>query len=178
MGAGWNEAKFHALGVPFHERGARTTEYLRLWQSCWAPGVTTFHGQFFDFEDMHINPKPVQQPHLPIWIGGSSRPALRRAAEFAQVWQPTPTPVADLIKNQTYLGDACSKIGRQDIPDTRMSFRVNLSKITGSKSPEADRPLGQGSAEQIAADIKQYQEAAGVSAFQINFNGCHNLGSY
>lgn len=176
VGAGWNEVEFNALGVPFDERGARTNEYLRLWQSCWAPGKTTFHGRFFDFEDMHVNPKPVQQPHLPIWIGGSSHAALRRAAEFAQVWQPTPTPLADLIKNQTYLREACSKIGRQDVPETRMSFRVNLSGITGSQSPESDRPVGQGSADQVAADIRQFQQEAGVGAFQINFNGCHNLG--
>lgn len=176
VGAGWNEVEFNALGVPFDERGARTNEYLRLWQSCWAPGKTTFHGRFFDFEDMHVNPKPVQQPHLPIWVGGSSRAALRRAAEFAQVWQPTPTPLADLIKNQTYLREACSKIGRQDVPETRMSFRVNLSGITGSQSPESDRPVGQGSADQVAADIRQFQQEAGVAAFQINFNGCHNLG--
>ena len=175
VGAGWNVAEFNALGVPFNERGARTTEYLQIWRSCWAPGTTTFCGQFFAFEDMHINPKPVQQPHLPIWVGGSSRPALRRAAEFAQVWQPTPTPLADLIKNQTYLRDACAKIGRQDIPDTRMSFRVNFSVITGSTLPVGGRPLGHGTAEQIAGDIKQFQREAGVDAFQINFNGCHNL---
>ena len=175
VGVGWNEAEFNALGVDFHERGVRTTEYLRLWKSCWSPGKTTFRGRFFAFEDMHINPKPVQQPHPPIWIGGSSRPALRRAAEFAQVWQPTATPINDLIKNQTYLREACSKIGRQDIPDTRMSLRVNLSEITGSKSTGADRPLGQGSADQIAADINQFQQEAGVAAFQINFNGCQNL---
>ena len=175
VGVGWNEAEFNALGVDFHERGARTTEYLRLWQACWAPGTTTFRGRFFDFEDMHINPKPVQQPHLPIWTGGSSRPALRRAAEFAQVWQPTATPLADLINNQTYLQEACSKIGRRDIPGTRMSFRVNLSEITGSNSTGAERPVGQGSVEQIGEDINKFQQEAGVEAFQINFNGCHDL---
>ena len=49
VGAGWNAAEFAALGVPFHERGARTTEYLRLWQACWAPDPVTFQGQFFSF---------------------------------------------------------------------------------------------------------------------------------
>ena len=46
VGAGWNEAEFNALGVPFNERGARTTEYLNIWRSCWAPGTSTFRGQF------------------------------------------------------------------------------------------------------------------------------------
>lgn len=44
VGVGWNEAEFTALGVPFHERGARTNEYLRLWQACWAPGKASFAG--------------------------------------------------------------------------------------------------------------------------------------
>src|ERR671932_239459 len=70
VGVGWCEAEFAALGVPFHERGARTTEYLRLWQACWAPDPVTFHGQFFAFDDMYTKPKPLQQPHPPIWIGG------------------------------------------------------------------------------------------------------------
>src|SRR5438034_5046030 len=86
VGAGWNEAEFAALGVPFHERGARTNEYLRVWQAYWAQDPVTFHGDFFSFTNMYIKPKPLQQPHPPLWIGGSSRPAWRRAAAFAQVW--------------------------------------------------------------------------------------------
>jgi hypothetical protein len=57
IGVGWNEAEFAALGVPFHERGARTDKYLRLWQACWAPGKVSFAGRFFSFSDMHVNPK-------------------------------------------------------------------------------------------------------------------------
>jgi probable F420-dependent oxidoreductase len=63
VGVGWNEAEFNALGVPFHERGARTTEYLRIWQACWSPGAVSFAGKFFSFADMHVSPKPLQQPH-------------------------------------------------------------------------------------------------------------------
>ena len=174
VGSGWNEAEFAALGVPFHERGARTDEYLRLWQACWSPGETSFHGRFFDFDKMHISPKPLQQPHPPIWIGGSSRPSLRRAAAFAQVWQPTPTPLEELIKLRSYLTQACQKIGRQDTPTTRMSFRVNFSEITGDK-PAPERPTGHGTPDQVAGDLQRYRQEAGVEAFQINFNGCHSL---
>ena len=135
VGAGWNEAEFNALGVPFHERGARTTEYLRVWQACWAPGKVSFSGRFVSFADMHINPKPLQQPHPPIWVGGTSDAALRRAAAFAAMWQPTPTPVADLVERQASLREACERIGRQPPPETRMSFRVELGAITGNKTP-------------------------------------------
>ena len=175
VGAGWNEAEYDALGVPYRERGARTTEYLRLWQACWEPGPTTFHGRFFSFDNMHVNPKPVQQPHVPLWIGGSSHASLRRAARFAQVWQPTPTGLGDLIRNQAYLRDACAEIERGDVPRTRMSFRVNFSHITGSSGSGVDRPTGQGSPEQVASDLKRYRQEAGLEEFQINFNGCRSL---
>src|SRR6201981_2101248 len=56
VGVGWNEAEFNALGVPFRERGARTTEYLRIWQACWAPGLVLFDGKFFSFANMDVYP--------------------------------------------------------------------------------------------------------------------------
>ena len=175
IGAGWSEAEYDALGEPFRQRGARTNEYLRLWKACWEPGPTTFHGRFFSFDNMHVNPKPVQQPHPPIWIGGSSHASLRRAARFAEVWAPTPTALPDLISNQTYLRDVCAEIEREDVPRTRMSFRVNFSSITGSSAAVSDRPTGQGSPEQVASDMNRYRQEAGLEEFQINFNGCGSL---
>ena len=78
------------------------------------------------------------------------------------------------MENQAYLRQACAKTGRRDVPSTRMSFRVNFSQITGAASPGADRPVGQGTPEQIAGDMRRYREDAGLEAFQINFNGCHS----
>ncbi|PKB82811.1 MAG: hypothetical protein BZY88_03640 [SAR202 cluster bacterium Io17-Chloro-G9] len=175
IGAGWSQSEFAALDVPYQQRGARTTEYLRIFQTCWSEGKSTFHGKFFNFDDMHVNPKPVQQPHPPIWVGGSSHASLRRAARFAQVWAPTPTPLPDLIQNIAYLKEACEKIGRRDIPDTRMSFRVNLTEITGNTNPEGARPTGQGTPGQVADDMRAYRKEAGLKAFQVNFNGCHSI---
>ena len=177
VGAGWNEAEFNALGVPFHERGARTTEYLRVWQACWAPGEVSFSGRFVSFADMHVNPKPLQRPHPPLWVGGASDAALRRAAVFAEVWQPTPTPVAGLVERQASLRQACERIGRQHSPEIRMSFRVELGSITGNKPPSgAERQIGHGTPAEVAADLLRYREVAGVNAFQINFHGNRDLG--
>jgi probable F420-dependent oxidoreductase len=87
IGVGWNEAEFTALGVPFHERGARSNEYLRLWQACWAPGKVSFEGKFVSFADMHVSPKPLQQPHPPIWIGAHGEKRMMPiAARYADVW--------------------------------------------------------------------------------------------
>jgi alkanesulfonate monooxygenase SsuD/methylene tetrahydromethanopterin reductase-like flavin-dependent oxidoreductase (luciferase family) len=59
VGVGWSEAEFAALGLNFHERGARINEYLRIWQACGAPGEATFEGRFFSFTNMHVSPKPL-----------------------------------------------------------------------------------------------------------------------
>ena len=175
VGAGWNEAEFNALGVPFQERGARTNEYLRIWQACWTPGKVSFAGKFVTFADMHVSPKPLQQPQPPIWVGGLSDAALKRAARFAAVWQPTPTPLADLLERQRSLQTACERIGRRDPPETRMSFGVEFS--TGNAPPSgAERPIGHGTPSEVAADLRRYRETAGVSAFQINFQGNRDLG--
>jgi probable F420-dependent oxidoreductase len=171
VGAGWNEAEFAALGVPFRERGARTNEYLRVWQACWAPGKAAFAGKFVAFAEMHVSPKPLQQPHPPIWIGGTSDAALRRAARFASVWQPTPLPIDQLIERQAALRNACNEIGRAPIP-TRMSFRVEFITVTGNLPPAGrERPAGLGTPAEVAADLRRYRDAAGVEAFQINFHG-------
>ncbi len=173
VGVGWNETEFAALGVPFHERGARTNEYLRLWQACWQPGKVSFSGRLVSFSDMHVSPKPSRPP--PIWIGGTSDAALRRAARFAAVWQPTPLPIAHLVDAQARLREACTAVQRPPIP-TRMSFRVELSTITGNAPPAGkERPIGHGSPAEVAGDLQRYHREAGLDSFQINFHGNRNL---
>ena len=156
-------------------RRSRELVFLPLWQACWAPGKVSFAGRYFSFSNMHVSPKPVQQPHPPIWIGGASDAALRRAARFAAVWQPTPLPVAQLVERRAALGRACEAIGREPIP-TRMSFRIEFGTITGN-APAAgkERPTGHGTPAEVAADLLRYREAAGLEAFQINFHGNRDL---
>ena len=108
---------------------------------------------------MFVNPKPLHQPHPPIWIGGTSDGALRRAARFAAVWQPTPLPIAQLVERQAALRKACEVAGREPIP-TRMSFRVEFSTITGNAPPAGnERPTGHGTPAEVAADLLRYCEA-------------------
>jgi len=125
---------------------------------------------------MHVNPSPLPQLHPPIWVGHSSDAALRRAAAFAAVWQPTPMPVADLVERQAFLHKACERIGRQQPPEIRMSLRVEFGPITGNAPPSGGgRPVGHGTPAEVAADLLRYREAAGVNIFQINFHGKQDL---
>lgn len=83
---GGTPAEYRALGVQASERVARLRESLVVLRRLWSDDNTSFHGRFFEFEDASINPKPVQQPSIPIWLGGGSEAVLRRAAELADGW--------------------------------------------------------------------------------------------
>jgi probable F420-dependent oxidoreductase len=82
------EREFRAAGVPFKERGRRTDEAIAIMRRVWAEDKVTFHGEFWQLEDVTVLPKPVQQP-FPLWIGGSSNAALRRTARLGDGWIPS-----------------------------------------------------------------------------------------
>ncbi len=88
VGAGMARGEFAALGVPFHKRGRVTDEYLAVMKLLWTAENPEFHGEFVDLVDVVFEPKPVQKPHPPVWIGGSSMAALRRAARAGDGWAP------------------------------------------------------------------------------------------
>jgi probable F420-dependent oxidoreductase len=101
--AGHMEREFELLGVPFHERGARCDEYLRAMKELWTSDHPEFHGKFVDFERIVFEPKPVQQPHPPLLIGGNSKPAMRRAAELGDGWLPWLVKRKDLARELEYI---------------------------------------------------------------------------
>ncbi len=78
--------EFEACGVPREARGRRTDEALDAMRALWTTAPATFKGEFFSFEDAVMEPRPVQQPHPPIWVGGRSDAALARAARFGAGW--------------------------------------------------------------------------------------------
>jgi probable F420-dependent oxidoreductase len=111
IGVGWNEAEFEALRIPHKERGRRTTEMLEAITALWAGDNVTYEGQYYQFHDLTIEPKPVQRPHPPIWIGGGTQPSeriyaqkvdtitpvLRRIAKYASTWVPHSSATADMV---------------------------------------------------------------------------------
>ncbi|MEE9286011.1 MAG: LLM class flavin-dependent oxidoreductase [Dehalococcoidia bacterium] len=79
--------EFEAMGVAREERGARANESLELMKRLWTESAVTFKGRFFQVEDLTLEPRPVQQPHPPILVGGR-RGALSRTARYADGWMP------------------------------------------------------------------------------------------
>lgn len=87
VGVGGEFAReFEAVGVPLRERGARTDEALEVILRLWTEPRVTFSGRFTRFTDVALEPRPLQRPHPPIWVGGRSEAALRRTARFGRGW--------------------------------------------------------------------------------------------
>lgn len=86
VGIGWSQEEFEALGVPFGRRGARTAEYVEAMRVVWRDDVASFHGDFVNFDNIRVNPKPLRNHHIPVVLGGNSESALRRAATWGDGW--------------------------------------------------------------------------------------------
>jgi probable F420-dependent oxidoreductase len=103
------EREFLAAGVPFRERGRRTDEAIAIMRRLWTGEAVTFRGEFWTLEDVTVLPRPVQQP-LPVWIGGNSEAAMRRAGRIGDGWIPsfiTPERFADGVKRvQAFAAEA------------------------------------------------------------------------
>jgi len=86
VAAGYLQAEFEALGIPFADRGARTDEYIEVIRELWTRDRPRFDGRFFSFAGIQSQPRPLQQPHPPIVIGGQSPAALARAVRRGDGW--------------------------------------------------------------------------------------------
>jgi probable F420-dependent oxidoreductase len=109
IGIGWNEYEYLSLGVPFAGRGRRIDEQIQVLRKLWTAELVDFQGSYHHIPDVGINPRPLQRP-IPIWIGGQSDAAIRRAACLGDGWLPLyedpRQAVAGLALLDAYLKDA------------------------------------------------------------------------
>ena len=181
VGVGWMREEFEALNLPpFEERGAVTDEYIRAFKELWTSDDPHFEGKYVSFDDISFLPKPVQKPHPPIWVGGESRPALRRTAELADGWYPlgsnptfpmgTPEQLAAGLER---LASYARRFGR-DPSEIETIYRTHQFELTDAAAPSTgsgqadDRLPFVGNAEQMASDIRAYQDM-GVGSLVLDF---------
>ncbi len=86
LGVGWQESEYEALGQDFRNRGRRMDEAIAVLRACWGQDPIDFEGEFYRVEAMAMEPKPPRGADLPIWIGGHSEAALRRAGRYGDGW--------------------------------------------------------------------------------------------
>jgi alkanesulfonate monooxygenase SsuD/methylene tetrahydromethanopterin reductase-like flavin-dependent oxidoreductase (luciferase family) len=165
--------EFRALGAPAYEaRGEVTDEYLRLFKALWTEDDPHYEGKYVQVADVGFQPKPVQRPHPPIWIGGHSGPALRRAAALGDGWMPIglrPPPTLEPAEMAAKIARLRTLIREAGRPEEAVTISFTAPIAFADTSAPA-RPLLQGSPDEIAADLRRYQ-ALGVRNFNLNLPG-------
>ena len=172
-GVGWREEEFQAMGLDtYKERGAVTDEYLQIYKELWTKDDASFQGKFYQISDTGFEPKPIQKPHPPVWIGGHSGPAVRRAAKFGDGWMPIGLRPPAILEPEE-LAEKIALLRKLTVAAGRPENAVTLTFSTGvvfNDQSDRSRAWMQGNPEQIASDLQQYQ-SLGVSNFIINFQG-------
>ena len=151
-GVGWMEEEFEAIGAPsYAERGAVGNEYLRVFKELWTSDDPTFDGDYASFSNIAFAPKPVQQPHPPLWIGGESPPALRRAAQLGDAWYPICSnpafpvgTIAQYAEHQARVRANAERAGR-DPATLDFAYSVNWYDDTQAHTADGERRILTGS---------------------------------
>jgi probable F420-dependent oxidoreductase len=115
VGVGWNREEMRNHGTDPATRGALMDEQLAALTRIWTAEQAEYHGEHVDFDPIYLWPKPVQEPHPPIYVGGESPAALRRLAAFGDAWLPRRnTPPAEITRVREWLAAQ----GRHAVPFT------------------------------------------------------------
>jgi probable F420-dependent oxidoreductase len=154
VGVGWAEEEFLLMGVPRQERGRRTEEALELIRKLWAGDRVTYEGRHYQVRDLTIDPKPMQQPHPPIWIGGGSQPfekiygqhvadvtpVLRRVARYADAWVPHSSATPEMVaRDREVIDRTAPEFGRKP-SDIRVVYSNFVHVLGRGDRPEAVAP--------------------------------------
>jgi probable F420-dependent oxidoreductase len=178
VGVGWMREEFEAIGAPpYEERGAVGDEYIRAFKELWTSDNPSFEGKYCRFRDIKFLPKPVQKPHPPIWVGGESPPALRRAARLGDVWFPIGNNPRFPVQTAEQLAEYLSRLRRYAEDAGRDPDEIGLAYSAGWYSdreaqtlPDGGRQPFTGVPEQVAEDIRDFGRL-GVQSLMLNFQG-------
>jgi len=178
LGIGWSKDEYQTSTIPFKDRGKRADEYIRILKKIWTEEVVEFKGQFYNIPASKIGPKPIQKPHIPIYLGGYSQGTFARIANHANGWICVIRNSLDQVKSYIdKIRDECYKAKRDykdiqiaailypNVIDSRYTDNNNRDK----KQPTHRQQLLSGSIGQIGNDLQEIKKI-GVDHAILNFN--------
>jgi probable F420-dependent oxidoreductase len=179
VGVGGEGAKdFEAVGVPLSERGARTDEAMQALRNLFREGDASFSGRFFSFSGVRIDPAPAQSGGPPLWVGGRSKAAIRRAGRLGDAWMPIwvsaerfATGLAEARNHgREVLGAVVLPALVGDKARERLAEHLSGRYAMEVETRLVERYCCAGSIEECAARVREYRDAG---AEHIVFNlGC------
>jgi len=174
-GAGWMREEFEALNLPdFDARGRVTNEYIEAMKEAWTGDAPKYDGEFVQFSNIDVKPAPIQRPHPPIWIGGESMPAIRRAVALGDAWYPFGSnPKFRMDCPETYIVRrnklfAVAEAAGRDPMSLDLSYNCAFHNHVAQAGMDGQaRQCFTGSPEQRAEDVRAFA-AAGVRNMMLN----------
>ena len=175
-GTGWMAEEFAAIGAePFAERGRVTDEYIAIFRELWTSDAPSFDGEYAQFDNITFLPKPAQQGGPPIWIGGESKPALRRAARLGDTWYPIGInprfPLNTAARFQAGVDEMrrMAEAAGRDPGEIGLAYWANwYVEDQRRTTDDGERHLFTGNTDDIVADIGRLREI-GVTTLLFNF---------
>lgn len=134
IGVGWSKDEFELVGQDFHTRGKRTDEMIDVMRLLWTGEYVSYHGNHYRFDNVEANPKPAGE--VPIWIGGISQPALRRAARLGDGWLSDLQPAADIVESVRQIQLMRKDAGRDHLPFDVMATPSDVGDPDGLRRLE------------------------------------------
>jgi len=176
VGAGWLKTEFDAVvGTPFAERGAVTDEYIDAFRVLWTEPSPRFTGRYAKFDGIVLEPKPLQRPYPPLWIGGESGPSVRRAARVGDAWYPIGSNNKHLLDTLPRLKAGIARLRKATADAGRDPAAIGVVyriKRYGAAVPalasDGERRMFSGSDADIVADLRALRDM-GVTAVDIDF---------
>jgi probable F420-dependent oxidoreductase len=165
VGVGWNEPEYANVGEAerFHRRGAYLDESIRLWRHLWSGNREPFEGRFHHFSDFAFGPLPEQGDKLPIWVGGRSDAALRRAGSLGDGYHSSMSSPSQFAVRVPVVRQAAEEAGR---PAPALSARVRVR--FGRVSAASTTYVMAGAPEQMVTEVDSFAEC-GVSLLVLGF---------
>jgi probable F420-dependent oxidoreductase len=112
IGAGWNKEETEIMGGNFAHRWTQTREAIEAMQALWANEAAEYHGTYYDFPLVRSFPRPVQQPHPPIFLGGSAKQVFQRTVAYGNGWMPTRSTPELIRQGRAVLNELAAEAGR------------------------------------------------------------------
>lgn len=155
LGVGYLEEEFKILGARFEDRGAVMDDSIEVLKRCWTEEWVHISTKYFEAKDVSISPQPAQQPRPPIWIGGNSWRALRRAVEHADGWTP-------FVGDPDHIREAWRRAKEYGLPEGKP---FDISMPLGRGVHKADGSLD---VDSILRKSEEYADA-GVTSLRVGF---------
>jgi len=177
IGAGWLQPELEAVALtPFAERGAVTDEYLDAFRVIWTEDRPEYLAKYVRVKDLVFEPKPLQKPYPPLWIGGESGPSMRRAARLGDAWYPIGSNNAHLLDTLPRLQAGIARLrvltekAGRDPRAVSVVYRVKQHAHAAPPASDGNRRLFSGSIDDVLRDIEALR-GLGVGAMDFDFEG-------